>query len=102
MRDLRALAQAGGAPTPGLVPPGPAPGTPPVVPPPGSGAGPQPQNIPGGPQAQLIPAPNSQGGLTPEQAQVIQIAVSDPVIMETLLNLLQSASRQGAQQQLFG
>ena len=87
------------------VPPGPMPGTPPVVPPPGSGGGGRAidkvaegiRGLPAPKTKGLIPAPNSVGGLDKKQVKLLRDFTSDPVLIETFVNMLTQTA--GAVQQ---
>ena len=81
---------------PRVVAPGPPPGSPPS---PGGGPAaeaPGPQAMPGAPPQASggIPAPNSQGFISPAQAQIIQAVFSDPILAETVLNVVMQGLQQ--------
>lgn len=82
------------------VAPGPRPGVaPPQGPPQQAPAGPQLQPGAGQQgQGQAIPAPNSQGALGPQQAQIVAAVLQDPLILETLVNIVTQQQQQQQQQ----
>lgn len=101
------LSQRGGINT-STVPPGPVPGSPPVggVPAQGPAAQPRPQPQP---QAGAPAAARGSvlGSLNQQQAAVVQAAISDPLIIQAIMEVAQQIGsevqgRQSVNRQLFG
>jgi hypothetical protein len=92
-QNVQALAGQAGINTQ-MVPPGPAPtASAPSQPQPV-----QPQQQQAGPQQNTVPAPNRDGFLTLEEAQILQAVSQNPRLVETLQNIIQAGQQQAAQQ----